>query len=171
MALTHCRECKKDVSTEAKTCPHCGAGMPALKRKPISAGMGCLIVVGLLVLISVVMSDNDSAPARPAAPPPPSPTAIALAAVKLDFEWHIGGFGNVMLADFTVTNDGARGIKDFTIRCIHSAKSGTEIDRNTKVIYDVVPAKTTKKIRDVNMGLINSQAQSSRCSVINLVLQ
>jgi len=29
MALTACRECEKEVSTEAKTCPHCGAPYPA----------------------------------------------------------------------------------------------------------------------------------------------
>ena len=29
MALTPCRECGKDVSSEAPTCPHCGASAPA----------------------------------------------------------------------------------------------------------------------------------------------
>ncbi len=29
MALTICRECGKEVSTEAPTCPHCGAPRPA----------------------------------------------------------------------------------------------------------------------------------------------
>ncbi len=29
MALTSCRECKAQVSTEARSCPHCGAPYPA----------------------------------------------------------------------------------------------------------------------------------------------
>jgi len=29
MALTQCKECKKEVSTSAKTCPNCGAKGPA----------------------------------------------------------------------------------------------------------------------------------------------
>ncbi len=29
MALTLCRECRKEVSTDAPTCPHCGAPSPA----------------------------------------------------------------------------------------------------------------------------------------------
>jgi hypothetical protein len=37
MAVTTCRECGKDVSTEALTCPHCGAPQAALK-----AGWGFL---------------------------------------------------------------------------------------------------------------------------------
>lgn len=28
MALTHCPDCKKEVSTRAATCPNCGAPMP-----------------------------------------------------------------------------------------------------------------------------------------------
>ena len=33
MALSKCVECGKEVSTLAKTCPHCGAPKPALKKK------------------------------------------------------------------------------------------------------------------------------------------
>jgi hypothetical protein len=29
MALVECRECKKDVSTEASKCPHCGVYNPS----------------------------------------------------------------------------------------------------------------------------------------------
>lgn len=29
MPLTQCRECKKEISTEARQCPHCGAPFPA----------------------------------------------------------------------------------------------------------------------------------------------
>lgn len=32
MALASCRECGKDVSSEARSCPHCGAPRPALKE-------------------------------------------------------------------------------------------------------------------------------------------
>jgi len=28
MALTKCLECGKEISTEAKTCPHCGTPKP-----------------------------------------------------------------------------------------------------------------------------------------------
>ncbi|MDA1380491.1 zinc ribbon domain-containing protein [Plesiomonas shigelloides subsp. oncorhynchi] len=30
MAMTKCRECGKDVSTEAKVCPHCGVENPGI---------------------------------------------------------------------------------------------------------------------------------------------
>ncbi len=33
MALTKCKECKKEVSTSAKTCPHCGVKDPGFGAK------------------------------------------------------------------------------------------------------------------------------------------
>lgn len=41
MALGRCRECGKEVSSEAKACPHCGASSPIKKKRGIWA-MGCL---------------------------------------------------------------------------------------------------------------------------------
>ena len=32
MGLTQCRECKKEVSTQARACPHCGVPYPARKE-------------------------------------------------------------------------------------------------------------------------------------------
>lgn len=50
MALRPCKECKKEISTSAKVCPHCG------KRQGTTAGAGCLAVIGVLVLIGVIGS-------------------------------------------------------------------------------------------------------------------
>ena len=32
MAMKPCRDCQRDVSTAAETCPHCGAAMPTRER-------------------------------------------------------------------------------------------------------------------------------------------
>jgi DNA-directed RNA polymerase subunit RPC12/RpoP len=34
MPLTRCRDCGKEVSTEAAACPHCGADAPARTKSP-----------------------------------------------------------------------------------------------------------------------------------------
>lgn len=44
MALTKCKECKKEVSSSARRCPHCGVDDPGITAK------GC-ILVGLAMLI------------------------------------------------------------------------------------------------------------------------
>jgi hypothetical protein len=51
MALKACRECGKDVSTEAKQCPHCGVSNPA-KRSTI----GCGGAIVLFLILGVVMN-------------------------------------------------------------------------------------------------------------------
>jgi len=57
MALTKCKECKKEVSDKAKTCPHCGVKDPGTKAVPVA---GCLVLV-LLVIFGVysISSDDD----------------------------------------------------------------------------------------------------------------
>lgn len=81
MAMKPCRECKKDVSTDAKTCPHCGKANPTQAK--ISTGMGCLIVVVVLFIIGSLVNSGGSnsgegaptatAPSStPAAPPLPA---------------------------------------------------------------------------------------------------
>jgi hypothetical protein len=48
MALAPCRECKKEVSTTAKTCPSCGVAHPAnatLAAADAMQSCGCLLTV------------------------------------------------------------------------------------------------------------------------------
>jgi ribosomal protein L40E len=45
MALKPCRECGQEVSTDAKSCPHCGTKHPTGKRKPLGCGMLILVIV------------------------------------------------------------------------------------------------------------------------------
>ena len=65
MALVKCRECGKEVSKEAKTCPHCGIKSPF--KPDISVSEGCAILVIMVVLLGVLLgycasSDDDPDP-------------------------------------------------------------------------------------------------------------
>jgi len=73
-----------------------------------------------------------------------------------------------MEADFTIQNPTQYMIKDMEITCTHFAKSGTEIDSNTRTIYDTVPAKGKKVIKNFTMGFIHIQASSSSCKIADL---
>ena len=70
MALKPCRECGAQVSTEAKTCPHCGVGNPTAKPPMRTTGAGWLIVIaaigGVIYWVSS-SSGSDSGKAVPAA--------------------------------------------------------------------------------------------------------
>ncbi len=66
MAMTSCRECRGSVSTEAKTCPHCGVvapgGTPEYEKPPskprssVSQGFGQSIGVAGGCLVMVVLA-------------------------------------------------------------------------------------------------------------------
>lgn len=75
------------------------------------------------------------------------------------------GFGNVLIIDITLRNDALSNLKDFQITCESKGHSGTVIDSNTRMLYEVVDARSTRTFRKVNMGLLHSQAASTHCTV------
>jgi hypothetical protein len=134
--------------------------------------MGCLVIIIIAFLSSVFSSgSNLSAPSSTSAPEPPSPREQALSMLKLDYEWSKAGFDNVMIANFTITNPTSYMVKDVEITCTHYAASGTQIDENTRTIFEIVPAHGKKRVPKFNMGLIHSQARSSSCRITNLVVE
>jgi hypothetical protein len=86
-----------------------------------------------------------------------------------NFSWSKGGFDTVMIANFTIKNALPWTVKDVEIRCRHSAPSGTIIDQNTRTIFDKFPANQTKRLTNISMGYIHSQASRSNCEVIGVV--
>lgn len=48
MALVKCKECGKEVSSEAEACPHCGAKIAS------NSSMGCGSIVGIVLLVGVL---------------------------------------------------------------------------------------------------------------------
>lgn len=61
MSMAKCRECGKEVSSEAETCPHCGIKKP-VKPTASSAQIGCLSIIVLVALVSIFMPSGDSKP-------------------------------------------------------------------------------------------------------------
>jgi hypothetical protein len=56
MAIVKCRECGKDVSTEAKSCPHCGVAKPV---PPSKTGNYIKLAFGALLVIAMVRCINE----------------------------------------------------------------------------------------------------------------
>lgn len=69
MALKPCKECGKEISTEATVCPHCGKKSPTTGAMTPSRGaMGCIVVVVVLAILSAIgthSSENSSGTAGP----------------------------------------------------------------------------------------------------------
>lgn len=87
MALTKCKECKKEVSNKASKCPHCGIANPGLTAKSMLGGCA-LLIVGLFIVSALIAaaldggaddasnaSSTSPAPAVAAAPSTSTPAA------------------------------------------------------------------------------------------------
>jgi phosphopantothenoylcysteine synthetase/decarboxylase len=85
--------------------------------------------------------------------------------IKLEFSWNSGGFGSIMIADFTIQNTSTLAIKDVVIVCDHYSKSDTKIDSNTREIYELFEANSQTHHPDFNMGFMHDQANSSLCYI------
>lgn len=84
MAIKKCKECGKEVSSQAKQCPHCGAPQPK------SVGLGGIILVLFVgyIIYSAVGGGSTSAPTGSAATPPaaPEPPPLELQSWRCDKE-------------------------------------------------------------------------------------
>lgn len=91
MALGKCRECGREVSSDAKTCPGCGVAHPT-RRAGLGCGAGCLGLLVVGALFSAIGRGTSSSPtsslksdvasaAAPAAPVDPNARAALIAAM------------------------------------------------------------------------------------------
>jgi hypothetical protein len=98
--------------------------------------------------------------------PPKDPSEQALQTTKLEaFSWYKEGFGSIMMANFAIRNNGDLAVKDVEIECTHSAPSGTEIDSNTRTVYEIIPAHRRRQFHNFNMGFIAEQVAGSSCEI------
>lgn len=72
MALVHCKECGKDMSSEAKSCPSCGAPPPK------TTSTATIVVGGFFTLfvVSWVYNATNSASTAGMSKPPPTPEEV-----------------------------------------------------------------------------------------------
>jgi hypothetical protein len=177
-----CPVCRRDVDTREGAAAFIAAEQVRLKAEKRRKTNRKLIGYGLLgALIVLIISNRDnSAPEsggttqtqarQKANPPAPRPLTASEAAdnvtVRTD-SWRKDF--SMMTADFSVNNGNSFDVKDVEIRCDHTAPSGTNIDSNTRMIYEVFRANTARQLRNFSMGFIHSQVAETRCRVASVV--
>lgn len=72
---------------------------------------------------------------------------------------------SMMEVSVTIKNNSEFALKDFVIDCEHSGPSGTVMDSNRREIFELIEAGKSKRIKNFNMGFINSQAASTACVI------
>jgi len=87
-------------------------------------------------------------------------------AVIATTQWSKGGFGSVMVADFTLKNASSLALRDFGIECEVRGNSGTLINTKRITLFEKLAPQATRTFRDVNLGFIDSQASGASCAVV-----
>lgn len=145
------------------------AALPALS--PAAAIYKCTDQSGRVGFSDAPCAAGSEQQDVPRAAPPPTRDDASMVdsefGARLWYQWWKEG-GSLMQGNFVVYNDNDHDIKDVEISCVHFGNSGTEIDRNTRTIYEVIPAGERKGVSGFNMGFIHSQAARSSCSILSI---
>jgi len=105
-----------------------------------------------------------------------SPDGFAAAETRLvNFTWERGGFGTVMIANFTIRNESPIDIANPKLRCNCTTQDGVVLDQNDGTAYGIIRAHSTARISNVNMGFLSSENGSSKhaktnCEIVGLKL-
>jgi hypothetical protein len=86
MALRPCKECGREISTEARTCPHCGKKDPTGSHSS-RAALGCLSLILIGVFVSLLSSKSEDEPREPSAVASPSYAAISQTPPEVGSQW------------------------------------------------------------------------------------
>ncbi len=188
--MKQCLNCRNQIADYPSTqfCQNCGSPL----RQPSGAGFKLVVIGGIIVVsvflgfgyISKVVSQNsrnsmqvDVFPASPMRAEKATSDLTRLereAAVQhpekqVELErpipWETGGFGNVMTMKPVIVNKNAFAVKDIYIHCKVYAPSGTELGDNYATVFEVIPAKSKIRPKEINLGFINSQSKKAGCVV------
>ncbi|SPR99535.1 zinc ribbon domain-containing protein [Cupriavidus taiwanensis] len=87
MALVKCKECKKEVSSKAKLCPHCGVKNPSVGTKETLVGL-FVVLMGVVMLTQCMGGSKDGDAGKADAPSNETAEQIAAkeAACKSDLQ-------------------------------------------------------------------------------------
>ena len=159
MALKECKECGNDVSTEAASCPKCGA---VLKRKIgfwRIIGAAVLIFITLIAISSLITSVSNKKSSSP--PTAEVPDSIAnkrfeecreklkkaqQAEALYDFEWK-RAMPKVVVGPtfYAIPIDAKQGLAD-TVNCFLMAGKSSYID------FDILDWQTGKRVAQYSLG-------------------
>jgi hypothetical protein len=83
-----------------------------------------------------------------------------------NFSWQVGGFGNVGIVNVTLLNSSDTIIyKDITLKATFKGESDLVLSSDVRLLPIKVFPKSTRTIKDINFGLINSQSAKASLSI------
>lgn len=90
--------------------------------------------------------------------------------IDLKASWSKGGFGSVMIADLTLTNNSKRTVKDIGIRSSVRGESGTRVGYLNYTATIILKPGEKRTIKGANFGRIAQQAAKAEFKVLSCVV-
>jgi len=160
MALVQCPECKREVSSKASTCPHCGhpiggaeGSTPAKKR--VGYGMGCLVLIGLFIVVSVYTESKRATTGTSGS----SGTSVGTDPERdlevTNHKWTINEYGRATHT-IKIKNNGTRTYKDLVVNIHYHAKTGASLGYETVTFYEFFPVGKTITVITEHVAPTNS---------------
>lgn len=100
-----------------------------------------------------------SAQSRPGSADPRS----GLNVVAVD--WRRDGYGLAAVVDVAVRNNNTYSVRVDGIACRFRDKDSGKVEEHSQGVYDVVPARGEKVVKNVGLGFVNSELQGVGCNV------
>jgi hypothetical protein len=141
-------------------------------RLLFAGAVAAVVIVGFKALDQGAATSDSAATsvnvAASAAPSPPKPPPAWKQVTLAKYDVRKDGFGTVAIGDFTLQNDNSFAVKDVLLACTFYGASGTGLTERTVTIYETIPAKKSKRSKNINVGFIHQQAQTTSCRVVDV---
>ncbi len=132
MALTKCKECKKEVAGTAKVCPHCGIKNPGITIRQQIFGAAALLAI-IAAVVSTCSSDTDDAITNNATSAPATLTTESVEALlAIEEPKLIPGTATASYA--IVSDDYKRSIKRTVLVALNERVTEAELTEIAKAI-------------------------------------
>lgn len=151
MGLQKCKECGNDVSTQAKSCPKCGA---VIKKN--SGRLFALVFLATLSVIGVISSNQHSQPVVSAAV-----NSSRSDLEVINYAFASGQFGNDVIQG-TIRNNTGRQYKYVQVEINLYDKSGVQIGSTLANVNNLEPNGTWK----FEAPLLNGGASTVRIKAV-----
>jgi len=150
--IVSCPKCNIKTFSNASSCPNCGELFPRKKPTWIFWTIGIFFFFNIIGLFSDSSESTTNDSTSPTIEVKSSKEeALQLVSIE-NFEWRKDGFGNILMANFIIKNGSKYTIKDIEVTCKSYANSRTELDTNSRKIYEIINANDTFKVEDFSMG-------------------
>jgi hypothetical protein len=160
MALINCKECNNQISDTASACPKCGAPVNSTvatvsQKKSSSSKIAITVVIVLVCLVggfallnqmNISTSSTGESYQEKVMTVEEIEKADPTRFLSADGTWSENFWGNKYTINGTVTNSATvANYKDVVINVTFYTKTKSEISSKQYVLYEFVPAHSTKK--------------------------